>query len=329
MSKDKGIYDSLLEILAATGDREAIKRLAESGVTEINLDINNLEDSSQSADEKETEQKSGDLNSVLEQLNALVGLSKVKEDVRTIINFLKVRQLRIQNNLQAASLSYHLVFTGNPGTGKTTVARLIAQIYKELGVISKGHLVEVDRSRLVAAYVGQTAIKVQEVVKEAMDGVLFIDEAYTLSYGSENDFGKEAIDTLLKLMEDNRDRLVVIVAGYPNLIEEFLDSNPGLRSRFNKYIHFDDYSVEELLQILNSMCGKSGYILSEGAKSYVATKLNDLLSNKPDNFANGRFVRNIFEKAISNQANRVVNIVNPSKDDLSVIDGPDFDGIEF
>lgn len=316
--------DLILNELAARGDKSAIKYVKERE-ERMKLLCGDNDASSKPCDaDKCTEEKKDGLEDALEQLNGLVGLSKVKDDVQTIINFLKVRRMRIENNLPAAPMSYHLVFTGNPGTGKTTVARLIARIYKELGLISKGHLVEVDRSNLVAAYVGQTAIKVNEVVQSAMGGVLFIDEAYALSYSSENDFGKEAIDTLLKLMEDNREKFIVIVAGYPEQIEQFLDSNPGLRSRFNKYINFDDYSADELLLILNQMCEKSGYILSDDAQSHVVAQFKEFMSNKPDNFANGRFVRNIFEKAISNQANRVVKIANPTNKDLSLIENSDF-----
>lgn len=319
--------DLILNELAARGDKSAIKYVKER--EEKNKQLTGENDGSNKlcdTDKLEEEKKDG-LEDALEQLNRLVGLSKVKEDVQTIINFLKVRQLRIKNNLPAAAMSYHLVFTGNPGTGKTTVARLIAQIYKELGLISKGHLVEVDRSKLVAAYVGQTAIKVNEVAQSAMGGVLFIDEAYALSHSSDNDYGKEAVDTLLKVMEDNREKFIVIVAGYPEPIEQFLDSNPGLRSRFNKYIHFDDYSADELLLILNQMCEKSGYVLSDSAQTYAISRFNELMNNKPDNFANGRFVRNIFEKAISNQANRVVKILNPTNNDLSLIDSSDFNDV--
>jgi len=218
-----------------------------------------------------------------------------------------------------------MVFDGNPGTGKTTVARIIAEIYKNLGVVSKGHSVETDRSGLVAGYVGQTALKVQQVVETALGGVLFIDEAYALTGKSDSDFGQEAIDTLLKLMEDNRDDLVVIAAGYPKLMDEFLVSNPGLRSRFNKRFHFVDYTGEELQEIFVSMCGKNDYVLSPESE-YVSAAHFESLVEKVKNtsraayFGNAREVRNFFEKTVANQANRMAALSNPSKSTLQRIE---------
>ena len=246
-----------------------------------------------------------------EELDGLIGLEKVKQDVHTLVNFIRVQKLRKERNLPVPNMSLHLVFTGNPGTGKTTVARILAAIYKDIGVLSKGHLVEVDRSGLVGGYVGQTAIKTKEVIDKALDGVLFIDEAYTLSSSSEQDFGQEAIDTLLKAMEDYRDRLIVIVAGYLEPMEKFLNSNPGLRSRFNKYIHFDDYSSDELLQIFEVIVKKNGYILLDEVKAYMHNAFEQMKRKAEANidpsyhFGNGRVVRNIFEKLVSIQANRI------------------------
>ena len=243
----------------------------------------------------------------LAELNALTGLYAVKQEVNTLVNLIKVRKLREKMGLKPPSVSLHLVFSGNPGTGKTTVARLLSGIYKSLGLLEKGHLVEVDRSGLVSGYIGHTALKVQEVVQKALGGVLFIDEAYALTAGKgEGDFGQEAVDTLLKAMEDHRDELVVIVAGYPDLMNDFLNSNPGLRSRFNKFLYFEDYKAEELVEILESMCKKADYRLSEEARVCALEFFAKRVEAKLDNFANARDARNYFEKAVANQAGRIV-----------------------
>jgi SpoVK/Ycf46/Vps4 family AAA+-type ATPase len=258
------------------------------------------------------------------QLDELVGLKIVKKEVKSLTNLIKVRKLREEAGLPNTAMSLHMVFLGNPGTGKTTVARLMAGLYAAIGALSKGQLVEVDRSGLVAGYVGQTALKTQEVIQSALGGVLFIDEAYSLANGGENDFGREAIETLLKAMEDHRDDLVVIVAGYDEPMEKFINSNPGLQSRFNKYMYFPDYNGEELMAMFRINCKKNGYTLSPEAEEYAQAFFNDLYENRDDNFGNGRDVRNRFEDVVSRQADRLAAMEAPTKEDLMTILKEDF-----
>ena len=226
--------------------------------------------------------------------------------------------MREEKGMKSVPVSLHLVFSGNPGTGKTTVARILAKLYKEIGILSQGQLVETDRSGLVAGYVGQTAIKTQKKIQEAMGGILFIDEAYMLNQKDEN-FGQEAIDTILKAMEDHRDKFIVIVAGYTDLMKEFIESNPGLKSRFNKFFEFPDYTVDELQQIFELQCKKYQYKLTEEADKAVREEIIRLEAEKGENFANAREVRNLFEKIITNQAARVSALEDVDEDMLSTI----------
>ena len=275
--------------------------------------------------------REGELEEQLAELASLVGLEGVKRQVNTVVALIQVQKMRSELGLRTADMSYHMVFLGNPGTGKTTVARMVGNIYRLLGVLRKGQLVEVDRSGLVRGYVGQTASRTQEVIEEALGGVLFIDEAYALTVGKgENDFGQEAVDTLLKAMEDHRDDLVVIVAGYTELMERFLDSNPGLRSRFGTTIYFEDYTADELFAIFKQMLAKQEYRLSPAAKRRAVALINQRVANKPANFANARDVRNLMERAIGNHAIRVSALegAKGSKLILSTIEACDLDGWE-
>ena len=266
------------------------------------------------------------LEDVLAELDALCGLDKVKEDVKSLINLVKVRKLRQEAGLPVPPMSLHMVFLGNPGTGKTTVARLLARIYHSIGVLSKGQLVEVDRSGLVAGFVGQTALKTQEVIEKALGGVLFIDEAYALTnQESPNDFGQEAVEVILKGMEDNRDDLIVIVAGYTDLMRNFIHSNPGLESRFNKYFQFEDYTGAQLAEIFRSQCKKNGYTIDETTDKAAAEAFELMYEQRDENFGNARDVRNIFETAIARQANRVAVMENPTKEDLMALTIEDLD----
>lgn len=241
-----------------------------------------------------------------EELNDLIGLDEVKAEVRSLANFVKVQKQREAKGLKTPNLSYHLVFTGSPGTGKTTVARIVARIYKDLGILKKGHLVETDRSGLIGQYVGQTAPRVNAMCDSALNGVLFIDEAYAITQSeSSNDYGAEAVATLLKRMEDDRDRLVVIVAGYTNEMKKFIDTNPGLQSRFNRYIHFPDYSSDDLYKIFRKYLKKNEYTITKEAAAYLKARLDYAVEHKDRNFGNARFVRNVFEKTIQSQANRI------------------------
>jgi AAA+ superfamily predicted ATPase len=279
----------------------------------------------------ETEQEKAEkLEELLDRLHGLVGLGSVKHQVDSLVNLIRVQKLRQEQGMKTTDVSKHMVFMGNPGTGKTTVARMLAEIYKYLGVLRKGQLIEVDRAGLVRGYVGQTATRVQEVVEEALGGILFIDEAYTLTVNKgEGDFGQEAVDTLLKAMEDHRSDLIVIVAGYTDLMDAFLESNPGLRSRFSNFIQFDDYTAEELMQILKKNLSDQDYRMSPAAEDKAMQMLRERVENKPDNFANARDVRNFMEHAICNQASRIVQLeaAKNNRELLGTIEPEDFESL--
>lgn len=264
-------------------------------------------------DENET------LDDVMDELNELIGLDNIKTAVKELSNFLKVQKLREEKGLKNVNNSLHSVFMGPPGTGKTTVARLVSKIYRHLGYLEKGHLVETDRTGMVAGYVGQTALKVEEVIKTSLDGVLFIDEAYSLAKDNKKDFGNEAVEVLLKKMEDHRDQLVVIVAGYPDEMEEFIESNPGLQSRFNRYFTFDHYKPKELIGIFKLFCLKNDFVLAEEAKEKLEFIFDKLYEKRHKSFGNARVARNLFEKIIEYQANRIVAITPLTEELLKTI----------
>ncbi|MED4886070.1 AAA family ATPase [Lysinibacillus fusiformis] len=257
------------------------------------------------------------------QLDSLVGLPNAKKELHNLINFIKIQSLRVDHGLTSFPITYHLVFSGNPGTGKTTVARIIGQIYKHLGVLSSGHFVETDRAGLVAGYVGQTALKVQEVVHKAKGGVLFIDEAYSLINDKQDAFGKEAIDSLLKAMEDLRDDLVIIVAGYTELMEEFLQSNPGFKSRFNHFVQFDNFSTQELYEIFAMLCQTNDYQYGESFAHHMKRQLDQIPIESIPNFSNGRYIRNLFEKLVTIQSNRLIQQASITKEQLMTFEEQD------
>ena len=265
------------------------------------------------------------LEELLAELNELTGLKNVKEKVNDLIAYQKVQKMRREKNLHTTKNTLHMAFTGNPGTGKTTVARIVGHIYRQLGLLSKGHFVEVSRTDLIAGYQGQTALKVKSVIEKAKGGVLFIDEAYSITENDHSDsYGRECLTELTKALEDYRDDLVVIVAGYTKPMDKFFESNPGLKSRFNTFIEFSDYSAEELMNILNRMCTEHDYILSDELVDRITQYMSSETEKKEENFANGRLARNIYEKLIMNHARRIANSQDASKEELSLLIDTDF-----
>lgn len=280
---------------------------------------------SEICNQDKTEDDTRTLQELLNELNELIGLDNVKKKVNDLIIYQKVQKLRRENNLHTSKSTLHLAFTGNPGTGKTTVARIVGRIYKQIGLLSKGHFIEVSRTDLIAGFQGQTALKVKKVIEKAKGGVLFIDEAYSITENDHSDsYGRECLTELTKALEDYRDDLVVIVAGYTEPMKLFFESNPGLKSRFNTFIEFDDYSAEELAQILVAMCKNNDYVLSEPASEKIKVSLEEKVSEKDNNFANGRMVRNIYDDLIMNHARRVINITNANREELSTITAEDY-----
>jgi hypothetical protein len=281
------------------------------------------EAAAEGADERSPAER---LSDAMAELDQLIGLGNIKEEVRTLTNFLKVQQQRQEADLPTTGLSLHMVFDGNPGTGKTTVARIVGKIYGAMGVLEKGHLIETDRSGLVAEYSGQTGPKTNKKIDEALDGVLFIDEAYTLiSSEGEDAFGNEAVQTLLKRMEDERDRLVIILAGYPREMQTLLRSNPGLSSRISRKLEFIDYTPEELARIFGLMCDKNRYDLQPHTRAKVMLGFQWLYAHRDRHFGNGRTSRNLFENAIRRMANRVAGIAELTVAQLSLLEADDID----
>ena len=280
-----------------------------------------VEGAKKASDSKFQKEESDKLNQYIEELNSLIGLMEVKREINILISFVRLQKLRKEEGLKTPTVSLHMVFSGNPGTGKTTVARLFSKILYELGYLSKGHVVETSRSGLVAGYLRQTAIKTEEMVKKAQGGVLFIDEAYSLANGDE--YGNEAIDTLLKLMEDYRDDFVVVAAGYPRLMDKFLASNPGLASRFNQTIEFQDYSSEELFEIFEYMCNSASYTFDDEIRQYLTERFCECLKKEQESFGNARTVRNIFERSLLFHASRIINMKKYDKEQMSELSKTD------
>ena len=306
------IYNCFIE---GSNDSERKRKTLKKLVNELKLEYVDAyqEDNPSSFERPEDDQ----LEKAIQKLDALIGLNSVKRDIHSEINFIKMNVARANLGYDKVSITRHLVFSGNPGTGKTTVARILAEIYKSLGLLSKGHCIEVGRSDLVAGYVGQTAIKTKQKIDEALGGVLFIDEAYSLNQGDSNDFGQEAVDTLVQYMENYRTDLIVIVAGYTKEIRGFINMNPGLKSRFTKEFQFEDYSAEECYDIFKSLCNQNGYIISESSEVLIKAKLQNRAYDV--NFGNGRGVRNYFERIIQNKANNITNF-NDEKQLMTIYD---------
>lgn len=301
------------------------KQLFEKPTPSLKANPNSIKKTSKEPGSTPIEDKEIKLEDCRAELNNLIGIKEVKDEIEKLIGFLSIQKEREKHDLPNLDLTHHMVFTGNPGTGKTTVARIIAKIYRALGILKKGHLVETDRSGLVGQYVGHTETKTKEVIESALDGILFIDEAYALARESGNDFGKEAIDVLVKLMEDHRHDLIVIVAGYKDEMKHFIDANPGLESRFNTYFNFENYAKKELLGIFEIQLKKNGYKIDTKAKRKLSTLLKKATEEQDESFGNGRYVRNLFERVIRNQALRLTTVKEElTKEQLITLCSEDF-----
>ncbi len=315
----QGFYKMAEAIADAAGRNEHRKMMLESLRLRERDDCKEMSAKTKRSSQEQSSSQIDQPIATIDDLNALIGLQQVKKEIKELKDFIEVNRRREESGMKTPPISYHCVFTGNPGTGKTTVARIVAGIYKELGILQKGHLVETDRSGLVAEYVGQTAVKTNKVIDSALDGVLFIDEAYSLIGSGNEDYGKEAIATLVKRMEDNRDRLVVVLAGYEDEMQQFIESNPGLRSRFNRYIHFEDYTADELKQIFLSMLQRYDYILQEEGEQVLRRHFEQCVATKGKDFGNARYVRNLFERTIKAQSVRLAAHSSTDKTQLATI----------
>lgn len=313
------VRNTFEKLIKAQSDRLA----EEDNVTVDMLKIITCEDIEKSIPIDEIIVTSDKLDSIMQELDEYIGFGNIKEHIKTLVNLIKTNQKRLELGLPVKQMSYHAIFCGSPGTGKTSIARILGRIYQTLGILKKGHVIEVDRSGLVAGYVGQTEEKTSKILDEAMDGILFIDEAYAL-VGGNNDFGRNAIDTILKRMDDCRDRLIVIAAGYTNEMRKFINSNPGLKDRFNWVFEFDDYDGKELFEIFNTFAKKQQYVLNEEAKEQLTKHFHAVVNLKLEHFGNGRYVRNMFEKIVMQQSNRIgKNLNDVKREDLSTITAED------